>query len=236
MTALFWLLLVFVVIVLFGWGIAGFAWTILWYVLLRHHEKTDKPDTINRPVHGEPDLIAAEDRIVQNQLTHIVDLKPGWFRYFTQRVVLLAIDQLARVTFVHGNLGGITSIHFARWVILPDRRKDPPRRRHRLLFFSNYDFSWESYLGEFVDRASSGLTAVWSNTEGYPRTFRLVDEGADDEEAFKQWARNHQIASQVWWSGVRYSTVENVNNDVEVHRGAVATLDAEEASHWVARL
>jgi uncharacterized membrane protein YeaQ/YmgE (transglycosylase-associated protein family) len=34
MTALFWLLLVFVVIVLFGWGIAGFAWTVLWYVLV----------------------------------------------------------------------------------------------------------------------------------------------------------------------------------------------------------
>lgn len=34
MTALFWLLLVFVVIVLFGWGIAGFAWTILWYVVV----------------------------------------------------------------------------------------------------------------------------------------------------------------------------------------------------------
>jgi uncharacterized membrane protein YeaQ/YmgE (transglycosylase-associated protein family) len=34
MTALFWLLLVFVVLALFGWGIAGFAWTILWYVVV----------------------------------------------------------------------------------------------------------------------------------------------------------------------------------------------------------
>jgi uncharacterized membrane protein YeaQ/YmgE (transglycosylase-associated protein family) len=34
MTALFWLLLIFVVIVLFGWGIAGFAWTIFWYVVV----------------------------------------------------------------------------------------------------------------------------------------------------------------------------------------------------------
>jgi hypothetical protein len=208
--------------------------TIGWYLTLRRREQTDKPDRAIRAVHGLPDLIAVEDRIVQNQLTHLVDLKPGVFRYFTQRVVLLAIDQLARIIFVNGNLGGITSIHFARWVILHDRRPvDPDRRRHRLLFFSNYDFSWDSYLGEFVDRASRGLTAVWSNTEGYPRTRRLTEEGASDEETFKQWARDRQIASQVWWSGVRYSSVENVNTDVAVHRGVGRTLDEDDAERWL---
>lgn len=210
--------------------------TVWWYLTLRKHEKRDKPEVFNRAVHGMPDLIAAEDRIVQNQLTHIVDLKPGFFRYFTQRVVLFAIDQLARVVFVHGELGGISSIHFARWVILHDPREEPAVTRHRLLFFSNYDFSWDSYLGEFVDRASGGLTAVWSNTEGYPRTYRLLDQGADDEETFKQWARNRQIASQVWWSGVRYSSVENVNDDIAVHRGAVGELEPSQVNAWLQRI
>ncbi|KAB2889627.1 MAG: hypothetical protein F9K40_19700 [Kofleriaceae bacterium] len=212
--------------------------TIWWYLTLRKHEKRDKPALSNRAVHGMPDLIAAEDRIVQNQLTHLVDLKPGFFRYFTQRVVLFAIDQLARVIFVNGSLGGIASIHFARWVILHDRREDIPRhrRRDRLLFFSNYDFSWDSYLGEFVDRASGGLTAVWSNTEGYPRTRRLTEEGADDEETFKQWARDRQIASQVWWSGVRYSSVENVNDDIAVHRGLLADLEPAQVTRWLQRI
>jgi len=210
--------------------------TITWYLLLRHHEKRDKATSYDRAVHGNPDLIAAEDRIVQNQLTHIVDLKPGPFRAFNQRVVLFAIDQLARVWFVHGQLGGISSIHFARWVILRDPRKDPEHPRHRLLFFSNYDFSWDSYLGEFVDRAAGGLTAVWSNTEGYPETENLIRKGATDEERFKSWAREHQIASQVWWSGVRWSTVENINNDVAVHRGAVANLEPEQVPAWLLRL
>lgn len=213
-----------------------FPVTLTWYLLLRWHEKHDKPATFDRAVHGMPDLIAAEDKIVQNQLTHIVDLKPGPFRYFTQRVVLFAIDQLARIWFVHGELGGISSIHFARWVILHDPREEPVEKRHRLLFFSNYDFSWDSYLGEFVDRASGGLTAVWSNTEGYPRTRALLDEGADDEETFKQWARDRQIASQVWWSGVRYSSVENVNDDIAVHRGAVRDLDSTAVSAWLQRI
>jgi len=212
--------------------------TIWWYLTLRKHEQRDKPAGANRAVHGMPDLIAVEDRIVQNQLTHLVDLKPGFFRYFTQRVVLFAIDQLARIWFVNGELGGIASIHFARWVILHDRREDIPRekRRDRLLFFSNYDFSWDSYLGEFVDRASGGLTAVWSNTEGYPRTRNLLDEGADDEETFKQWARDRQIASQVWWSGVRYSSVENVNDDIAVHRGLFAELEPAQVTQWLQRI
>jgi hypothetical protein len=190
-------------------------------------------------VHGDPDLIAVEDRIVQNQFTHLVDVKPGLFRYVLLRTVLFVIDQVAGVYAVHGKLNGITSIHFARWVMLHDRRpaRDVPgRRRHRLLFFASYDFSWESYLGEFVDRSAGWLTAVWSNTAGFPRTYRLVDEGADDEEAFKQWTRDHQIPTQVWWSGVRDATVENLNTDVEVHRGLAGPLDGEEAARWVRRL
>ena len=34
MAALFWLLLIVVFLALFGWAIAGFVWTALWYVLV----------------------------------------------------------------------------------------------------------------------------------------------------------------------------------------------------------
>ena len=213
--------------------------TLFWYLRLRQLEKRDVAASYDRAVHGNPELIAAEDRIVQNQLTHLVDIKPGLFRAFTQRAVLTVIDQLARVIYVHGQLGGISSIHFARWVILRDpraRRERPRGRRDRLLFFSNYDFSWDSYLGEFVDRAAVGLTAVWSNTVGFPVTENLLQRGAKDEERFKSWAREHQIASQVWWSGVRWSTVENVNSDVAVHRGVRATPRGAELGAWLRRL
>jgi hypothetical protein len=231
-----WATLVLIIVAAAILIIPLFPITLTWYLLLRWHEEHEKSEEFKRAVHGMPDLVAAEDRIVQNQLTHIVDLKPGPFRYFTQRVVLFAIDQLARVWYVKGELGGIASIHFARWVLLHDPREDPPVKRHRLLFFSNYDFSWDSYLGEFVDRASGGLTAVWSNTEGYPKTYRLTEKGADDEETFKQWARDRQIASQVWWSGVRYSSVQNVIDDIAVHRGAVTDLDPAAVPAWLQRI
>lgn len=208
-----------------------------WLLLLRSHEKTDPTPEYDRPVHDVHRMQRFEDYATQNQLTHLVDIKPGLFRLFTVWVVLSVIDGLARFYFVDGALGGITSIHFARWVIVRDRRKVPrAQRRHRLLFFSNYDGSWESYLGEFVDRAATGLTAVWSNTVDFPRARFLLWDGAADEEAFKQWTRCHQIASQVWWTGVPKSTVQNVRDDVAIRRRLQRPLADDEAIEWLQTL
>jgi hypothetical protein len=208
-----------------------------WYLVLRSHEKRDVPDVDPRPVYDDSDQHADEDEdgVNQNQLTHLVDIKPGWFRLVTAFLVLSVIDLAAAVLFVRGALGGITDIHFARWVIVLDKRANIPStaRRHRLLFFSNYDGSWESYLGEFVDRASSGLTAVWSNTVGFPRTTSLVNEGSRDEETFKSWTRAHQIHTEVWWTGVPTSTVENIRDDVELRRGFANPGDDDAAKAWL---
>ena len=209
-------------------GVAG-------YGALRRRECTDLATAYVRPVDVAPAVRAAEDQVTQNQLTHIVDIKPGVFRLALLWLVLRSIDLLARFYFVHGALGGITAIHFARWVILRDTRTGVPRR-HRLLFFSNYDGSWESYLGEFIDRAASGLTAVWSNTRGFPATERLLGLGARDEEAFKQWTREHQIATQVWWSGVPDQTVQNVIDDLWIRSRLDRGLADHELASWLRKL
>lgn len=206
-----------------------------WYLVLRAKEKRDVADRNTRPVHDDKGLAAFEDRVTQNQLTHIVPIKPGWFRLATLTIVLFAIEMIARVHAVNGHLGGITSIHFARWVIIHDRWSSQ-RDRHRLLFFSNYDGSWESYLGEFVDRAAYGLTGVWSNTVGFPDTRHLIRDGARDEEAFKQWTRRHQIASQVWWSGVPDSTVQNIRDDVWLRDQLGRKLDDVQVRAWLRTL
>lgn len=205
-----------------------------WLWVLRGKERRDRAIDDTRPVHDDRRHARREDNVRQNQLTHLVAIKPGWFRYATLRFVLFAIDVIARVHAVRGHLGGITSIHFARWVILRDPR--PRGARHRLLFFSNYDGSWESYLGEFVDRAANGLTGVWSNTDRFPATRWLIRDGARDEEPFKQWARAHQITTHVWWSGVRYQTVQNVLDDVWIRRRLDRGLGDDEARAWLRKL
>jgi hypothetical protein len=206
-----------------------------WYCVLRDKEKRDLAEPNTRPVHDDKGLAELEDRVTQNQLTHLVEIKPGWFRLATLTFVLFVIDLIAQAWEVRGHLGGITSIHFARWVIVRDRWSTG-RKRHRLLFFSNYDGSWESYLGEFIDRAAYGLTGVWSNTVGFPDTKYLLGAGARDEEAFKQWTRRHQIPTQVWWSGVPDSTVQNILDDIEVRRNLDRTLGRAEMDRWLRKL
>lgn len=187
-------------------------------------------EEIDRPVHGKDIAIVQEDHIRQNQLTHIVDVKPGWFRRMNLDIIMQYIESDARAKYVHGDLGGISSIHFARWVLLRHPKRD------RLLFMSNYDFSWDSYLGEFIDRQSTGLTAVWSNTEGFPTTEGLSGKGSRDEERFKQWTRNRQIPTDLWWSGVPESTTENVRNDVWIRRKLMRPMTDQELPEWLTRL
>jgi hypothetical protein len=220
-----------------GLALVPFALVVapIWYLLLRRREERDIATAYARPLIIDPAVRCAEDQVTQNQLTHLVDVKPGAFRIATLWLVLTAIDVAARVWSVRGELGGITAIHFARWVILRDRRPVQPRR-HRLLFFSNYDGSWQSYLGEFIDRAASGLTAVWSNTRGFPATRHLVRAGARDEEAFKQWTREHQLPTQVWWSGVPDSTVQNVRDDIQIRRQLARGLADHEIETWLRKL
>jgi len=214
-----------------GAGIALAASPILLPALLaiRLKELTDKQSEQLAIADAALALMAREDLQIQNQLTHVVPLRDGRLRSVSVRVVLKAIDFLAHALFNRGNLGGITSIHFARWVLIDEGK--------RLLFFSNYDGSWESYLGDFIDKAALGLTGVWSNTQDFPRTFLLLFKGATDEERFKAWTRKYQIPTQLWYSAYPELTVKNILNNrkicAQLRRGFHTRRDAE---RWLKRL
>jgi len=174
-------------------------------------ERLDRQDDPTADPPAIAQLAEREDFQVQNQLTHLVDLKSGPLRRWWLRFVLWAIDLLARFKFNRGALGGITTIHFARWVFIDDHK--------RLLFFSNYDGSWESYLGDFIDKAHGGLTAVWSNTLGFPKTWFFLGAGATDEERFKSWTRSHQVPTQLWYSAYPELTVFNIQQNARICAG-----------------
>jgi hypothetical protein len=176
------------------------------------------------------ELARREDRedIVQNQMTHLVNIKPGWLRPATLRLVLWGINLLARHLFTKGKLGSIPTIHFARWVIIDQGR--------RLLFFSNYDGSWESYLGDFIDKASVGLTPIWSNTVLFPKTRFLLFKGSRNEQLFKSWTRDHQIITNVWYSPYRNLTVSNINNNSKIRDGFSEELQGAALETWLRRL
>lgn len=199
------------------------------YPLLRYKEETDQAERFDVLPEQTQELVQREDFQVQNQLTHLVGVKPGRFRLLSLRLVFYVIDTLARFYFNQGNLGGLSTIHYARWVLIDGGR--------RLLFFSNYDGSWERYLGDFIDQAHVGLTAVWSNTQGFPKTSNLAFEGATDEERFKAWTRAHQLPTQLWYSGYKELTVPNIEQNGRICAGLIQKPDGRRAlEQWLTLL
>ena len=200
----------------------------LWVAALRVKEMTDPvqqgpPD----PLHVKM-LVDDEDFVAQNHLASVIPVKPGLVRVATLRLVLYVLNAIARVSYTKGELGGIPSIHFAHWSLINGGR--------HLLFLSNFDGSWESYLGDFIDKAAIGLTAVWSNTVNFPRTRFLAFAGAADGPRFRQWARANQCRSSAWYSAYPALTMPMIDNNSAIREGLYASLDGPGVQEWLRRL
>jgi hypothetical protein len=195
-----------------------------WLIALRIHEERDVASTdVPDRAHLDP-LEAMEDRLVQNQISAVGFVKPGKLRLWTFMAVLWILSFGSRHLYNRGNLAGVTTIHFARWVFLDDKR--------RLIFASNYDGSIESYMDDFIDKVAFGLNAAFSNGIGYPKTRWLVTKGAKDEQAFKNYLRCHQIPTQIWYSAYGDLTARNIADNASIRAGLSASLSDAEAAAW----
>jgi hypothetical protein len=180
-----------------GLGVVGASVLVDAAMFLR---KPPSPSTL------PPPPPAWADCEVQNPMTHVVAIKPGWIREGFLRLALHLVNLRAR-RYMTG-LNVIRSIHFARWVIVRTRRGK------QLLFLSNYDGSWMSYIADFIDLLSPFLNAAWRNTEGYPRTWLLLKGGAEDNERFTQWIRRCEVRTHVWYCAHKDLSVNNLHNDL----------------------
>jgi hypothetical protein len=201
---------------------------VVWLVMLwwtETHEPTPADPDVNAHI---KDLVGREDRthIVQNHLCSITIVKPGTFRRVTLRVVLWVINLIAR-TSDKGELSGIPSIHFAHWSLIDNGR--------RLLFVSNFDGSWENYLDDFIDKAASGLTAIWTNTVDFPKTRWLIRGGARDGSRFKAQARDKQTYTNVWYSAYKQLTVQTIDNNSSIREDLFTSLDDSATREWLRR-
>ena len=201
---------------------------IVWVVMLRWTETHEPPPAdLDVKLHVK-DLVEREDRthIVQNHMCSITTVKPSVFRRVTLRGVLWLVNLVAR-TSDKGELSGIPSIHFAHWSLIDKGR--------RMLFVSNFDGSWENYLDDFIDKASPGLTAIWSNTVGFPMTNWLVKDGARDGSRFKANARDKQTKTNVWYSAYKPLTVQTIDNNSRIREDLFTPLDDAATRDWLRR-
>lgn len=203
--------------------------TPFYLIALRHREKIDPElcDTVDQTHTDE--LSLGEDHDVTNPFSAMGTLKPGLMRLLTVIGVLSTVDYAARHIVRPGRLGRIRTIHFARWVFLDDRR--------RMVFFSNYDGSVESYMDDFINKTGFGLNASFSNGIGYPRTNWLVLDGCNDERKYKEFLRRHTVPTQVWYKAYPGLTAVDLERNSRIRRGLELPAPGEqEAREWVALL
>lgn len=180
-------------------------------IVLRLHERRDKAPHVKQKQSRILELAALEDHLVQNPFMAVGHVKPGRFRIVTLTAILFGLNFGTRHLFNRGNLSGVKSIHFARWVFIDGKR--------RMFFASNYDGSMESYMDDFIDKVAWGLNLVFSNGIGYPKTRWLVFGGARDELAFKDYLRVHQVPTRVWYSAYGDLTALNIAQNERIRAG-----------------
>jgi len=172
-------------------------------------------------------LALLEDYDVSNQFSAMGSVKPGLLRRWLVKYVLWVIAYGARHIYTRGRLARVRSIHFARWVYLDGGR--------RIIFFSNYDGSLESYMDDFINKVGFGLNVVFSNGIGYPRTNWLVLDGCADERSFKEYLRRHQLPTQVWYKAYPGLTAIDLERNSRIRKGLESNSLAErEAREWAA--
>src|SRR6266436_3117398 len=196
-------------------------------ILLRLHESRDVPDDQNPSTSLIRDIARVEDPVgyAHNHFMSVTALKTGWFRKLTLAMSLWGIKQLVQILYRPGFVLDMGTIHYAKWF--------RPSGYDKLLFQSNYDGSWQSYLEDFIMKAHQGQTAAWSNGVGFPLTRFLILDGAQDGDRFKRWVRRQQVIAQFWYSRFPQLTTDQIRANALIHDGLARASTDSEARTWL---
>ena len=195
------------------------------YLHLARAEATDIPDDVAPDPAAVDALLSGENFCGLNLLLIVTRLKPGWFRRLTLRGVFWLTGQALARSGRPGFLGDVGVVHFARWLVLPGT--------DQLLFASNYDGAWDSYLEDFIDLVPYGATAIWTNCQGFPRTRLLFEDGAADGDRFRRYVRRKQIPTAFWYAAYPDLTLEQIRTNAAIRRGIADAHTEAEARAWL---
>jgi Dyp-type peroxidase family len=212
-------------------GLAWIAYVAVRKGLRRFFNGSHPPPAEDRERFRE--LKELEDFGVTNHMASLVMLKRGWLHRWRVRYTLFFFELLYRTIFTDvtpGRLRGLQTIHFAHWTLIDVLDQHGQKTgRHALLFLSNYDGSWETYLDDFIAFLLGGVIRIWSSGEGFPWPL--------DGPAFKTWARECMSPWDHWYQAYPTLSVINIENNDAIRKGLLTPMRTEmEARRWLLRL
>ena len=207
---------------------------LLIYVIVIHffYELQAKPFGKNQnqiPEKHLNEVKQQEDIIYQNQLSQVFETKGG-LRKIGLKFVLWATSYAAKNWFVEGRLMGTPTIHFARWILI--------NGGNRFVFFSNFDGSFDEYLGDFVDNNGWGLNAIYGAAKHYPKTLFMFGKGSYKILEFMGWGRLTQITTPIWYSAYPWSGLQQIvdRSKLRVEIGNPKNLNNTQISKMLRRI
>ena len=154
--------------------------------------------------------------MVQNQMTVITTNDPKLLKL--AEATQAYVNALANLPFITRN-SSVPTIHFGRWMMIDNGK--------RMLFLSNYDGNWQTYIGDFVDKAATGLNAFWAGSIGWRNATTV------DIELFKEGIRCHQTRASYFYCAYPHATVVNVSKARELYEAYHNNVDETTAQEWL---
>jgi hypothetical protein len=132
---------------------------------------------------------------------------------------------LGHVKPLQQDLINLSFIQFARWVIIPKNSfpfLGQPQRRDAmkydyLLFFSNFNGTWNQYIDAFSAVLSRGLNLIWRWSEKFP--------GSVPVTGFKEYIAHIQFDTDYYYTAYPQATANDVKA-AHLVSGALTTLAA----------
>jgi hypothetical protein len=148
---------------------------------------------------------------------------------------------LGHIKPLQSDLVNLSFIHFARWVLVtrsnfPRLSESQPKEQLHydyLLFFSNFNGTWNQYIDAFSDVLEKGLNLVWLWSEKYP--------GAQPVTPFKRYIAMVQFDTDYYYTAYPRATTNDVkaahrvNTAVEDLARRSASMSAEQFGAEYAR-
>jgi hypothetical protein len=139
-------------------------------------------------------------------LNVITPMKP--WKTWILRVVFFALDH---VKSMQSDLINLSFIEFARWVIVPrtafpslgQGQLQEDLKYDYLLFFSNFNGTWNQYIDAFSAVLSRGLNLIWRWSEKFP--------GSVPVTLFKEYIARVQFDTDYYYTAYPHATA----NDLE---------------------
>jgi len=129
---------------------------------------------------------------------------------------------LGHVKPLQQDLINLSFIEFARWVVLPRKQfpflgrgqKEEELRYDYLLFFSNFNGTWNQYIDAFSAVLSAGLNVIWRWSEKFP--------GSVPVTPFKNYITNCQFDTDYYYTSYPHAAA----NDLKSAHIVQASFDA----------